>query len=171
LLGSHDTPRVMSVFGGDTQSVILATLLQFVFPGAPSVYYGDEIGMEGLRDPDCRRGFPWDQEQSWNQEVLEATKSLIALRKSCPALRHGSYTRLWPDPGEYRVGLYVFERKTDSEHLVIAVNSADKAESASVPGVDGHEFQTLWGSGGISDDGNTVGIALKTRSAAVWRVS
>ena len=171
LLGSHDTPRVMTVFGGDTQSVILSTLLQFTFPGAPSVYYGDEIGLEGKRDPDCRRGFPWEHGGSWDQKVLEATKSLIALRKSCPALRSGEYRRLWPHPGNYRIGLYVFERTLDDEHIVIAVNSSAKAESAEVPGIDGTDFQTIWGSGGISNDGQTTGIALKARSAAVWRVS
>ena len=170
LLGSHDTPRAMSVVGGDSQSVILANFLMFMFPGAPCVYYGDEVGMEGNRDPDCRRAFPWEHEQAWDLEVLEATKSLIALRKQSEALRHGEYRRLWPLPRNYRIGLYVFERKTDREHLVIAVNSADKAESAEVPGIDGSEFHTLWGSGGISNDGDTTGIALKARSAAVWRV-
>ena len=146
------------------KSVILSTLLQFTFPGAPSVYYGDEIGLEGKRDPDCRRGFPWEHESSWNQEVLEATKSLIALRKSCPALRTGEYNRLWPHPGNYQIGLYVFERKLDGEHIVVAVNSSKKAESAEVPGIEGTEFQTMWGTGGISDDGETTGIALKARS-------
>ena len=170
LLGSHDTPRAISVVGGDSQAVILATALMFMMPGAPCIYYGDEIGMEGNRDPDCRRAFPWEHEQSWDLEVLEATKSLIALRKQSEALRHGEYRRLWPLPTNYRVGLYVFERKTDREHLVIAVNSADKAESAEVPGIDGSQFHTLWGSGGISDDGEATGVALKARSAAVWRV-
>ncbi len=171
LLGSHDTPRVMTVFGGDTQSVILSSLLQFTFPGAPSIYYGDEIGLGGKRDPDCRRGFPWEHEPSWNQEVLEATRSLVALRKSCPALRTGEYRRLWPHAGKYRIGLYVFERRLDGERIVVAVNSSARAESAEVPGIEGRDFQTMWGSGGISDDGETVGIALKGRSAAVWRVS
>ena len=171
LLGSHDTPRVKTVLGDDTQAVILANVLMLTFPGAPSIYYGDELGLEGKRDPDCRRGFPWDHESSWDQDILEATRSLIALRKSCPALRHGEYRRLWPQPGNYQVGLYVFERRLDGEHIVVAVNSSEKAESAEVPGLDEREFQTLWGSGGISDDGETVGIALKARSAAIWRVS
>ena len=170
LLGSHDTPRAMTVVGGDSQSVILANFLMFMFPGAPCVYYGDEIGMEGKRDPDCRRAFPWDHEQSWDTDVLEATKSLIALRKNSKALRHGTYRRLWPRPGKYRIGLYVFERKIEDEHLVIAVNSNARAESAEIPGIDGSEFHTQWGSGGISDDGKTTGVALKARSAAVWRV-
>ncbi|MBT8217486.1 MAG: glycoside hydrolase family 13 protein [Acidimicrobiia bacterium] len=170
LLGSHDTPRAMSVLGGDSQSMILSTFLMFMFPGAPCVYYGDEIGMEGLRDPDCRRAFPWAHEQSSDRDVLEATRSLIALRKSWEPLRHGEYRRLWPLPGDYQVGLYVFERRTEHERVVVAVNSSDSAESAEVPGIDGSDFHTLWGSGGISDDGETTGIALKERSAAVWRV-
>ena len=60
LLGSHDTPRARTLCGGDMDAVRLAMLLQMTLPGAPCVYYGDEIGMEGLMDPDCRRAFPSD---------------------------------------------------------------------------------------------------------------
>lgn len=170
LLGSHDTPRVLTAIGEDTRSVVLANLLLFTMPGAPCVYYGDEIGLEGKRDPDCRRGFPWDKQSSWNQEILEATRSLAALRHSHPALRTGEYRRLWPHPGNYRVGIYAFERRLSQERLIVAVNSSDHAESAQVPGVNGDQFETLWGGGGISRDGAELGVALKARSAAVWRV-
>ena len=55
LVGSHDTPRVLNVMSGDRDAVRLAMLLMLTLPGAPSIYYGDEIGMEGGDDPDCRR--------------------------------------------------------------------------------------------------------------------
>ncbi len=170
LLGSHDTPRVLTAVGEDTQSVVLANLLLFTMPGAPCVYYGDEIGLEGKRDPDCRRGFPWEARQSWNQEILQATRSLIALRQANPVFRTGAYRRLWPHPGHYRMGIYVFERSLGDERMIVAVNSSEKAESAQVPEVTGERFETVWGSGGISRDGESVGVALKARSAAIWRV-
>ncbi len=170
LLGSHDTPRVITAVGNDAQTVILAALLQLTFPGAPCIYYGDEIGLEGKRDPDCRRGFPWEHEHSWNQELLKATRSLTAVRHAHPALRTGTYRRLWPPPGNYGNGLYAFERSQNGERLIVAVNSGDSAESARVPDVAGDHFETLWGSEGINRDGDAVGITLRPRSGAVWRV-
>jgi len=61
ILDSHDTARLLSILGGDVRRLRLATLFQMTYPGAPCVYYGNEIGMEGGIDPDCRRSFPWDE--------------------------------------------------------------------------------------------------------------
>src|SRR5437899_1202878 len=58
LIGSHDTPRARTVLAGDVAALRLAMLVQLTLPGAPSIYYGDELGMEGGADPDCRRGYP-----------------------------------------------------------------------------------------------------------------
>ena len=60
LLGSHDTERFLTLCKGDTARMKLAVLFQMTYLGAPMVYYGDEIGMEGGRDPDCRRTMAWE---------------------------------------------------------------------------------------------------------------
>ncbi len=88
LLGSHDTPRLRALCGGDLDSVRLATLLQMTLPGAPCIYYGDEIGMDGLMDPDCRRAFPADP-PAWEREPRDWIADLAALRHSSRALRDG----------------------------------------------------------------------------------
>ena len=86
LLGSHDMPRLRTLVSGDRAAVRLAALLQMTLPGAPCVYYGDEIGMEGANDPDCRRAFPAGADG--RDETLRATfRDLIALRRAHPALR------------------------------------------------------------------------------------
>jgi len=86
LLGSHDMPRLRTLVSGDLAAVRLAVLLQMTLPGAPCVYYGDEIGMEGGNDPDCRRAFPAGE--AGRDEALRATfRDLIALRRAHPALR------------------------------------------------------------------------------------
>ena len=86
LLSSHDMPRVRSLCGGDAAAVRLAVLLQATLPGAPCIYYGDEVGMEGGNDPDCRRGFPRGTEG--RDEVLRAfVRAALALRRAEPALR------------------------------------------------------------------------------------
>ena len=89
LLGSHDTPRVLSMVGEDRDSVVLSALLLFTFIGAPCIYYGDEVGMRGHHDPGARGAFPWEYPGDWDREILEAFRSLAALRREHPALRRG----------------------------------------------------------------------------------
>jgi neopullulanase len=62
LLDSHDTPRFLSCASGDKDALKLAWLFLFSYPGAPCIYYGDEIGVDGEHDPDCRKSFPWETE-------------------------------------------------------------------------------------------------------------
>jgi glycosidase len=93
ILGSHDTARLRTLLGGDPARVRLAALLMFTAPGAPVVYYGDEVGMEGGKDPDCRRGFPWERARQ-DLATLAVFQSLIALRRAWPALRHGDWRTL-----------------------------------------------------------------------------
>jgi cyclomaltodextrinase len=121
LLNSHDTARLLSIAGGDKASVHLATLLLLAYPGAPSIYYGDEIGLEGEIDPDSRRSFPWEHPETWDQEVLAYHQQLIAIRHAHPALRIGSYHRLYAD-----LNTYVFVRVHEGERILVAVNVADE---------------------------------------------
>ena len=117
LISSHDVARALSVVGEDEASMVLATLLLFTFPGAPSIYYGDEVGLPGELDPDCRRTFP--AEQDWNQSLLEIHKHLIRLRHHHGVLRTGDYEVL------HAVGHgYAFSRSLDQETIVVAVNTA-----------------------------------------------
>ena len=122
LLGSHDTPRVLSVTGGDVASVKLMTVLQMTLPGAPCVYYGDEIGLAGERDPDCRRGMPWD-EANWNLELLDFTTQAIALRNTVSALRQGSFKILYADNMTV-----VFQRKLEDSVAVVVLNAGIESQ-------------------------------------------
>ena len=90
LLGSHDTPRFVTVAGGDRTSLMLATIAQMTLPGAPCIYYGDEIGMEGRHDPDNRRAFVWD-EAAWDTDLRSFIRAAVALRSRRPVLRHGAF--------------------------------------------------------------------------------
>ncbi len=91
LLGSHDTPRALQILQGDTVRFRAAVFLQMTLPGAQVIYYGDEIGMLGDQDPDCRRVYIWEPEH--RDESLRAYyRSLIHLRKAHPALRAGDLT-------------------------------------------------------------------------------
>ena len=92
MLSSHDTPRLITSLG-DAEKARLALLMQFTLPGVPLVYYGEEIGMEGGADPDCRRTMRWDPAQ-WNHAQRDWVKRLISIRQTNPALQYGEVTVL-----------------------------------------------------------------------------
>ncbi|MBD2486554.1 glycoside hydrolase family 13 protein [Aulosira sp. FACHB-615] len=125
LLASHDTARLMTIAGGDKASIELSTLLLLTFPGAPSIYYGDEVGLPGAIDPDSRRGFPL--EANWDQEILQTHRQLIEIRHAYPALRTGDYQVLYAQGT-----LYVFARKLGTEELIIAVNAGTGSVKANI---------------------------------------
>ncbi|MGH2524375.1 MAG: glycoside hydrolase family 13 protein, partial [Anaerolineales bacterium] len=127
LLDSHDTARFITSARGDASALRLALLFMFTYPGAPCIYYGDEIGLDGKHDPDCRKAFPWDSTK-WDHDLLAFVKRCIALRHAHPALRRGAYHRLYA--GE---GVYVFGRQLEAETLVIALNTASATRSIDVP--------------------------------------
>ena len=122
----------LSCASGDKDSLKLAYLFLFGYPGAPCIYYGDEIGLDGEHDPGCRKSFPWEESQ-WDQSVLSHVKQLVALRKQNPALRRGDFKRLWSTDGTY-----VFSRSLDGETFVIALNVSDSTQEAKVT-YDGKE--------------------------------
>ena len=91
LLGSHDTIRLVSLPCSNLQRVKLAFAILFFLPGAPCIYYGDEIGMEGGKDPDNRRSFPWDKLSDGRRSpVFRFLNELIALRNRERVLRDGA---------------------------------------------------------------------------------
>lgn len=149
LLGSHDTARFRSIVGGDEAAVRLATLLLLTFPGAPSIYYGDEMGLAGGIDPGSRASFPWDRPDAWNQDALAYHKQFIALRHEHAALRTGSYRRLYPrleDQGDAARAVYAFARQNDDETIVVAINVTTNGHRVSIP-IDArdHEMHALVG--------------------------
>ena len=93
LLDSHDTPRFVTLAGGDRASLRLGWLVLLTMPGAPCIYYGDEVGMEGEHDPGCRGAFPWD-ESLWDRSLFETARTLVALRRATPAVRDVAFTPL-----------------------------------------------------------------------------
>jgi alpha-glucosidase len=93
LLDSHDTPRLLHLVNGDQDKADVARLLLFTYPGVPCLYYGDEIGLDGGKDPDNRRTMNWD-ESNWNLDELKRWSQLIGLRKDSTALGRGSFQML-----------------------------------------------------------------------------
>ncbi|MGJ3245218.1 MAG: glycoside hydrolase family 13 protein [Elainellaceae cyanobacterium] len=133
LLDSHDTARLLTVASGESEadaqaSFLLASLLMFTFPGAPNIYYGDEVGLSGGLDPDSRRVFP--PEAEWNLEIFNRYKKLIALRHDYPALRTGDYQVLFAQDMTY-----IVSRHFGEQALIIAVNAGKTPIEVSLPSV------------------------------------
>ena len=136
-LSTHDTPRILTLLGGEPtpadkaeraaarlspagrelarRRLMLGALLLYTFPGSPTVYYGDEVGMEGYEDPLNRRTFPWGQE---DEGLLRWYRKLGQLRGGRPSLQRGDICYLYADGS----GL-ALRRQWDGEVTTAAMNS------------------------------------------------
>ncbi len=150
LLGTHDTERVLTTLSGalppyiennelstfrlspqDREKAILrlkmASILQFTVFGVPSIYYGDEVGLEGGHDPFCRMPYPWESE---NAVLFEHYKKLGELRAKHSVFKNGDFRIIME--GECFVG---YERKNELEHILIFANSGDKTMELPLNGI------------------------------------
>ena len=146
-LGTHDTPRILTVLGAshvpdskeDRASyrlspeerqmglarLRLAALVLFTFPGAPTVYYGDEAGMEGWEDPFNRAGYPWGREDT---ELKAWFARLARLRQDRPALQSGQLHWCWTAGP-----ILAFARELNGQLLTTVINAADTPQSLTLP--------------------------------------
>jgi cyclomaltodextrinase / maltogenic alpha-amylase / neopullulanase len=146
LIGSHDTERALTMLDDDIRRLRSALLFQFVFPGVPAVYYGDEIGLQGGKDPDCRRAFPWDI-KSWDQDLRSYVKTLIQLRHEKAVLRRGNFEEVLMDDAHL---CYVSARVLDDEKILVALSGSSQDQVIDVPVArlgfeDGRELKNLLG--------------------------
>jgi neopullulanase len=89
LLSSHDMPRALWLVGEDAGALRLAMVFQMTMPGAPCIYYGDEVGMASKGDPHCRAAFPWNHGETWDERLRSTVAEAVALRHAHPVLRTG----------------------------------------------------------------------------------
>lgn len=149
ILGTHDTPRILTLLGVDSSATLdskelranyrlnaqellrgtarlrLAAMLAFSFPGSPTVFYGDEAGMQGFEDPLNRGTYPWGNE---DQAMLAFYRKLGALRKERPSMQSGDIRYLYA-----RGGGLVFRRTSGSETTVTALNAGDEPLELTLP--------------------------------------
>lgn len=138
-LGNHDTPRILTECGGDMECVILLFAFILTYPGAPLIYYGDENGMEGGNDPDCRRPMNWN-EAEWNPFIRENIKRLIHLRRTHGALRRGQF-----EIGYANDRVFSFYRHGQDESIFVILNNTPVARHVEIP--------VLFADGALLQDG------------------
>ncbi|MBR3591655.1 MAG: glycoside hydrolase family 13 protein [Clostridia bacterium] len=147
-LGTHDTARVLTVlskndsFIGDrtwqsqqklseheyingVKRLKAAAVIQYTLPGVPSLFYGDEAGVQGFGDPFCRATYPWGHE---NQELISFYKDLGKVRKECKAFVDGDFYTVFADENSI-----AFTRNSKNSTAFIAVNRGNNAACIALP--------------------------------------
>ena len=179
LLSTHDAARALHQFGyhddgKDTpaaiarakQRLLLAVFIQMTHPGAPTIYYGDEVGVTGGDDPFNRGTYPWADEGGQPDMALHARfKQLTALRHANPVLRRG--TLLAPLHVDEHV--VVFAREYQGTRALVAINNAAEARAVTVTlpaGWQGASFTDALSSARVTA-GPRVSIALPALAGKV----
>ncbi len=147
-LGTHDTARVLTVLGQSDSFVgnrdwqagqklssseylqgikrlKAAAVIQYTLPGVPSLYYGDEAGVQGYGDPFCRATYPWENE---NAQLLDFYKALGNVRKNCKAFIDGDFYTVFAD-----VNTVAYTRKSKDSQVFVAVNRGDRLVNIEIP--------------------------------------
>lgn len=120
MLASHDTPRLKTLLRGDITAIKLAYFVQMTFAGVPFIYYGEENGMEGGADPDCRRPMVWDS-SAWDMSIREWVHMLIQARQTHRALWAGD-VRMVADGLDEHVLMYVRHTEVAEEFALAVAN-------------------------------------------------
>jgi neopullulanase len=182
LLGSHDTPRFRSLAGGDPTAMRLAALIQLTLPGAPCIYYGDEVGLEGREDPDCRRAYPWDVSRQ-DRGLREFFSGLAEIRQANPVLRRGRFELLGAGCTTVAYGLFDDDRELSAggRSIVVMINSGDAPEQVEIElprsagsmvsqvSWRGREWQTTFASRPL--ERGTLVVEIEAREGVVLGVS
>ncbi len=129
MLGTHDTPRFLTVCNGDIGKMSLAVIFQMTYVGVPIVYYGDEVGLEGNDDPDCRKTMIWDESKQ-NKHLLELHKKLIRIRNTHPAIRRGDISTFFIRPHE---NIYSYVREYGSDKVIVILNNSNNTYNLELP--------------------------------------
>lgn len=129
MLCSHDTPRLLTRVGNDKRKLKLCVVFLFTYIGTPCIFYGDEIGMNGEGDPDCRKCMEWDPKKQ-DRELYDFYKIMIELRRQHGALRHGRFRFLQANSNDPCI---VYERMDDEMHFTIWMNNTEQQCTLSHP--------------------------------------
>lgn len=127
LLDSHDMPRFLSLMNGSVDKLRLAYFFVLTYPGAPCIYYGDEIGLDGGRDPLCRKAFTW-REEEWNTALRDSIKDTITVRQAIPALRTGTY-----EPILAQGGVLAYLRRDELDTVLVVLNNSNQPVKFDLP--------------------------------------
>jgi alpha-glucosidase len=169
LLASHDTERIQTQVKGNEALHRLAAAVLLTFPGVPSIYYGDELGLSDQAELGSRGCMVWE-ERRWNHGLLDFYRSLISLRRRSTALQQGSFQILAVEPDSF-----AFQRTATTERVLVVAHRGQQPRPAGPLPVahggipDGVCFTELWsGTEAVTADG-ALPLPEQPQGATVWR--
>ena len=163
LLDSHDTARFRTVVKGDVASHLSAMTMVLTYPGVPSIFAGDEIGLEGSWGEDGRRTINWEDRSQWDHNFMDNVRQLISIRKSNDALVNGGLRWI---AAEKDFILYLRESKKQSILVFVSRKGVNAKIDLSALGL--HVTKTLYGN---TATGSKFSVKSKGATAAIWEVT
>ncbi len=160
LLDSHDTARFRTVVLGDKNAHIAAMTMMMTYPGVPSIFAGDEIGLEGSWGEDARRTINWADKTDWDTQFLAEVKKLVALRKSRKALINGGL-RWIAIENDY----IAYLRESAKESILVLISRGGISATIDLAPFGYAVSKTLYGQ---EASGQLVTIKSKTATQGVW---
>lgn len=167
LVGSHDTPRIVTECGEDIERVKQVYSLMLTFIGTPCIYYGDEIGMTGEQDPGCRKCMEWDKTLQ-DRELFAHIQKLIQLRRDYPLLANeGELSFISPEYHETCIAY----TKTDGSNTILIVLNTEKDEiEYTIPfNLSGKMVKNLLENSEATSSDNKLTIQLKGNGVAILK--
>jgi alpha-glucosidase len=160
LLDSHDTARMRTVVLGDKKLHLTAMSLLLTYPGVPSIFAGDEIGLEGSSGEDSRRTINWEDTNSWDLDFLSEVKQLISIRKKHDAFINGGLRWVLVEDD-----CLAFLRESKKETILVFVSRKAVKTSIDLNKLGYVVKESLYG---ISGDGSTITINEGSPAQGVW---
>jgi len=162
ILDSHDTPRFLTESGADKSAMKMAALFQMTYEGAPSIYYGSELGMEGGQDPDCRRPMLWN-ENDWDHDMLSFYKKIIQLRHDNDAFRKGDFIHIPHDD------LLIYKKIHENGSALIIMNRTDKIHSIEL-GLEASKLAGLLDDETVESTDKCFKLDIKAKAMHVFKI-
>jgi alpha-glucosidase len=160
ILDSHDTARFRTVVLGDRNAHLAAMTMLLTYPGVPSIFAGDEIGLEGSWGEDSRRTINWEDRSGWDLDFYNSTKALIQLRKESHALINGGLRWVAVEK-DYLAYL----RESKSQSILIFISRSPVKTEIDLSNFGYTVDQTLFGE---SAQGAKIKIDSKSATKGVW---
>jgi alpha-glucosidase len=168
LVGSHDTPRILSELAGNQVLNRLAAIIQFTYPGVPGMYYGDEIGMLDAPGLGSRACMNWD-EKTWDRQLQSFYRRLITLRRTSSILQRGGFQMLAVEEDSF-----AFQREGEKGRILVVANRrADPRPESPLPvthgGIpDGSRFREYFSGDTCSVMNGSLMLAEQSQGASLW---
>lgn len=161
-LDSHDTERFRWLCR-DKRRHALAAALQMTFPGCPAVFYGDEVGLSGGNDPDCRLAMEWDEEKQ-NKELLALYRKLIGIRRESPSLLRGDFRACLCDDVS---NVYAFRRTCGEDESLVVLNAGSEPVKTKIA-AEGTWTPRISGRKPVSSESGGITVDLAPCSAEIY---